>query len=494
LNGSERGGKRFFNPIGMPTTKEAGPLSEGTCPACGSVEIEEDGPYCSICSSRFARKDPVLFDTMVIISIIAVTTAFILLPKPFRGLQGLDIPSLDGSARILMLAALLPVFISIILKFKQIMSIHQWKNLVRTVIPIIIIGPAIPLFTGWDSAEGIVLTAIFFMIGLCIALISRKEIIRTGPFLWALSLTSVLVFELGLSDSAGVISLPEGPWIMDGHFLALFGIIGFLGVSFLIMRSSDLETIEGVPVLLWMIGTIMVCLVLFIGTGIGRTSFSFLLGNSMLILCTSTITMAARRDMERVIFRAEKDMGDFVSRGKEHIVQDRPFYGLQQLDLALRRNPCDGFGRPEGIDNPLFKIEGPAHTSIYNFSAKPNELALNEKGLTYCTQGRISDAMRSYQEAVRRDPDYLEPYWNLYTLLSTMPGKQVEGMRYADYMMAMKSLYVRKWMKRGIQQDHADWMLRCMDNYRSTLKMRAELLSRLSAKGDVWAYYKMTVY
>jgi ABC-type transport system involved in multi-copper enzyme maturation permease subunit len=325
------------------------------------------------------------------------------------------------------------------------------------------------------------------------AIISRREILSIRPLLLAITLTGVLLFEFGLSVSMGSITLPEGPWVIDGPILTLFGMGLYLISAFFIIRSSDLETIEGVPILLWILGSTLVSAILYVESFLGTrtTSLYLLLGNAMLLICTSLIAMASRRDVDRIMSRTETNISESILRGDRLISEGRPFYGLQQLDLALRMNPVDGFGKPKGSDNPLFRIEGSGHTSIYNFSASQNELALNEKGLIFCTQGRFSDAIRSYQEATKRDPDYLEPYWNLSTLLSTMPGKQTEGMRYTDYLIAAKTLYMRKWMKRMIQEDHGDWMGRCLDSYRRTLRRRSELLSQLSAKDDVWAYYRI---
>jgi hypothetical protein len=462
---------------------------------CGKEGVNDREPFCGDCSRSLSREDPPFFDTLIVTSVLVAILSFMVIMERTgsEGFAPLGLKSFEGPVRLLLIIAILSVSIIVIMKRDQFLSFRNMKGAALLVFPLMMSWSLISLLVPGGGLNEIQFSIAILVLSLLFGTVSMGEMLKVGWPLIVVSFLGGIAFELGFAGSVWDLDLRTGIWLIEGPFLMLIGTALVLFSSYRTYRSLDLASKEGVPVLLFSISLVIVLAVLSYNLTIDVSSRPLVgsIGNIFMVLCIALVTLAGKRMLDNVMERTEKEMARSLAKGEGLIEKGELFFGLQQLDLSIRRNPLDGFGRQKGTNNPLFMIEGIAHTDQFTFFPSPTEMALNEKGLTYSSQGRFSDATRQFLEATKRNPNYLEPYWNLSTLLLTTPGKGKEGVRYLDVLVTFRSLYMRRWMKRRIQKDHAEWMYRCSKSYRDTLGRRANLLDRLSKKGDIWAYYRL---
>ena len=219
----------------------------------------------------------------------------------------------------------------------------------------------------------------------------------------------------------------------------------------------------------------------------------------MLLLPFLFLTSSTSSFMTEVVndYRIEgwnSDMKESLGRAKDLEKRQKIFYALQQMDRAIRSNPVDGFGRDLEHANIIFSIEGRKDLEDFSFVASEYEISMNEKAKILSSQGKFTEAAREYQEAVKRNPDFIESYQNLAMLLSSIPGKKKEASKHLDYLLGSKGMYVERWMRYGVPTRYVYWMADSLEVYREMLKKKSDMLYRLSRDGDIWAYYSLVRY
>lgn len=142
----------------------------------------------------------------------------------------------------------------------------------------------------------------------------------------------------------------------------------------------------------------------------------------------------------------------------------------------------------------IFRMEGPGLLEDFTFVPSEYEISLNEKAKILSSQGKFPEAAKEYQEAIKRDPDFIESHQNLAMLLSSIPGKKKEATKHLDYLLGSKGLYIDRWMRHGVPTRYVYWMADSVALYREMLYKKSDMLYRLSREGDVWAYYSLIRY
>ena len=106
----------------------------------------------------------------------------------------------------------------------------------------------------------------------------------------------------------------------------------------------------------------------------------------------------------------------------------------------------------------------------------------------------LTKAAKEYQEAIKRNPEFIESYQNLAMLLSSIPGKKKEAGKNLDYLLGSKGMYVQRWMRYGVPTRYVYWMADSFALYKEMLRRKSDMLYRLSREGDIWAYYSLVRY
>ena len=137
------------------------------------------------------------------------------------------------------------------------------------------------------------------------------------------------------------------------------------------------------------------------------------------------------------------------------------------------------------------RLKGSYCLEKITFSPDEYELGLNEKGKMLASQGRFQDAVKEFQEAIRRRPDYIESYMNLSMLLISIPGKRRESCKNIGYLLSYKDHYISCWLEDDLPYRRLRWISQNYIIYKRSLDLKSEILSEMGAKGDIWSYYSL---
>ncbi len=468
--------------------------SSSRCGLCGMGVDKGQDRFCSDCGRGLLPADPPLFSSMNLIVMLSsiIAAQYLILRSTIE--EGSS-SSLEGMFITVLIMLIFTFFLNVIMIWKK------YRNLLR---PAILKGWATviaPLVVPWSLVEIVSLDS-----GPVVMIIASSSlVISLGAFIifvgilgrtsrsWSI-LTSVgsLLYYLGLVLSFSIEG-PSGLWVLNGPYLMVIGLVICTFSSYRTVRAMDLPSSEGVPLAELFFTFLIVQITLLFGlwSGQGSGSFIGLIALCFLMLSVSIITMAARSMTEQIMSNSKRTVLDHIRRAEVLKRKKNLFYALQQIDLAIKKNPVDGFGRTHGADNPIYRLECMDHTKDFEYQTDPTVLALNEKGMTLSSQGLFAESTKQFLEATRRDPKYSGSYWNLATILFTTPGKRQEAKRYMDTMLTTKRSYMRRWMDRGVQTDHASWMVSMFDDYLKAMEVRSDILTDLTNKGDLWAYYRL---
>lgn len=283
-------------------------------------------------------------------------------------------------------------------------------------------------------------------------------------------------------------------WFLSGSVILVIGISLILISTILMAKNLSLMQIESVPNVILFISSVLVILPIYIyGERSSDASplvlSSIILGFTLLVIASGI--WIRKRVVDEEIRINTREIKVSLEKCEELMNDRRYYYALQQLDRAIGLNPIDGLGRGKERDNIIIKLKGSNRLDQITFSPDEYELGLNEKGKMLASQGRFQDAVKEFQEAVRRRPDYIETYMNLSMLLISIPGKRRESCKNIGYLFSYKDHYLSCWLEDDLPYRYLKWIEENYMIYQRSIDLKSEILSEMGAKGDIWSYYSL---
>ena len=283
-------------------------------------------------------------------------------------------------------------------------------------------------------------------------------------------------------------------WFLSGSVILVMGVAIILISTIMIAKSLSLMQIESLPNVILFISTILVVIPIYIH---GESSSdpspivlsSIILGFSLLVIASGI--WIRKRAIDEEIRINNREIKFSLDKCEKLMNDGRNYYALQQLDRAIVLNPIDGLGRGRELDNIIMRLKGSYRLDKITFSPNEYELGLNEKGKMLASQGRFQDAVKEFQEAIRRRPDYIETYMNLSMLLISIPGKRRESCKNIGYLLSYKDHYISRWLEDDLPYRRLRWISQNYIIYQRSLDLKSEILSEMGAKGDIWSYYSL---
>jgi len=488
---------KSFEIVGPEEMKLTGDPLKGICIPCGKKE-ENGNPICRKCE-RIRKWDiGTLRTPLVLLSAMAVIIGFLLLVGYGMVLDvfQIDLEGRSDAGYFLLLLGLISVFLLMVSRRKAMAGSGPYKELLPMLA--MSLAPFPFIVVALEPGDPLPYILLIFILSLCgsVFYFTRREILSFRlPSLSLIMLGSILI-HAGAGLSIRNVDISNVVWFLSGYHIAFAGMLmlplgGFLAVEKMSILSRNIST----AILLSLSFGWLMALVI-IGQSIPKTGDMFHLSFSLfftgMTLGLSSYLSEIKNDLKMETSR--KDIIDSISRAGDLETKGKIFYALQQLDRAISTNPVDGLGRTRDDPNIIFELEGRRATQDLIFDPMEYEISLVEKAKILTSQGKLSEAVKLYMEAMRRRPGYIPAYQNLGMLLSSMPGRKREAEKYFNYLLAYKKTYLDRWLREGMPWDYRFWMTDCLILYKRSLEKKSELLARLSREGDTWSYYSLVRY
>jgi hypothetical protein len=478
-----------------PATKVPKYQTSNKCMVCG-IKKEGEETICSNCQGRRRWDASRLTVPLYIFSLLALSFSFLILVNNEEVLNSYDI-DLDGRTRVGFLFVMLGIISTIALSWERRRSLSVIDTY-KFILPlyVVIIIPAMIVMLGVDPLSFIILLISIptILAGCIIFFLFRKHIKFMGLVPMFFMGSGSFITLIGILFSIKGLELTGLIWFLSGKHVATLGIIILSISSYFAFSKTSVITRSNSSVNFFGIAVILLVCILVIRNGSKAEILDLLIVLPFMFLICSASSFMTEIINDRRVQKWNSDMRESLKRAEDLEKRKKIFYALQQMDRAIRSNPVDGFGRDPEHANIIFRIEGLSDLDDFSFTASEYEISLNEKAKILSSQGKFTEAVREYQESIKRNPDFIETYQNLAMLLSSIPGKKKEAGKHLDYLLGSKGMYVQRWMRYGVPTRYVYWMADSFALYREMLHKKSDMLYRLSREGDIWAYYSLARY
>ncbi|MGA1872661.1 MAG: tetratricopeptide repeat protein [Thermoplasmatota archaeon] len=465
------------------------------CIGCGS-DVEVKGEICKRCDQRRKWDVRKLTTPVLSLSIISMVLAFLILVNRQEISDSFDI-DLSQRTDIGYLLVLLTIVSGIVFIWERRTSLAVW-DAYRPILPVLgmVLIPlpvAIVLMDPTSMVSFLVLFLMLPVIGVVFVFL-RKELLHLGLVSMTLLAVGSILSLYGVLFSIKEMDLTGFLWFLSGKHVSVLGsALLFIG-SYLAFRDASIVSKAMAPVLFYCISAVMfVFLIIFIESGQSDV-LDLLMVFPLLLMIISAASYMVECVNDVGMQRSMEEIEESLKRARDLGKRRNYFYALQQIDRAMRANPVSGFGRVQGTPNVIFDLEGPHHTEDFIFEPDEYEISMNEKGKILSSQGKFQEAMKEYQELIKRNPDFLEGYINLSMVLSSAKGRRKEAVKHIDYLIASKEVYIERWIRPGMPIRYVFWMADALREYRTMIDQKADMLNQLAKEGDVWAYFSLARY
>ncbi len=470
---------------------------EGICLSCGE-DLDGEQKLCQRCQKLRVWDIGSIRTPLVFLSSLSMVFGFLVLIANDVVLDRFEIDLLQRAdmGYLMLILSLISSTILLGTRRNSLQDLGAYKPILPFLILPLLPLPVILITTDPTNILFYLLLILIFSGSFTLIFPFRKDLFSCGPLSMTLVLSGTIMVNGGFALSLHDVDLGNMLWFMSSYHLALVGM--------LIIPIGGYMAIESVSLILKTVATSLCFFISFSSlvllSILHQTNSSY---NEVMKILISTIfsyfalsisfyisevmndlrMQNSKREIEEAFMRAEK----LEERGKF-------FYALQQLDRAIKANPISGFGKTLEDANVIFQLEGADALFDFTFTSKEYEISLNEKAKILASQGKLAEAVKEYLEAIKRRPGYIESYLNVGMMLSSLPGKKKESNKYLNYLVASKSIYMERWLRRGIPWNYRFWMSDCFLTYRETLDRKSELLCKMGRDGDIWPYYSLVRY
>jgi tetratricopeptide (TPR) repeat protein len=480
-----------------PASKVPSPPNKDQCMICGS-NISGDSGTCEDCKKKRRWDISSLTTPLYTLAVMALSLSFLILINHEEILSTFEI-DLKGREDVGYLFLILSILTAMIFSWQRrraLSSADAYRSVFPALAIMLIPIPIALLSLEPASIAALISTLVIFPVSLGVLYFFRKETKDMGLVPFALITTGSILVLFGMIFSLRDIELTGVMWFLSGKHVVVMGTFLLLIGSYISISKISIISKSIAPSIFFSLSTISFLVLVFLGVGSNERSqiLNLMMVIPFLLLMMSTGSFLAEIVNDLRVTNTNSEMEESLNRAVDLEKKKRIFYSLQQMDRAINSNPVNGFGRSADHANVIFTMEGPGILEDFTFTPSEYEISLNEKAKILSSQGRFPEAAKEYQEAIKRNPDFLESYQNLAMLLSSIPGKKKEGVKHIDYILGSKEMYLNRWMRHGVPTRYVYWMADSMVLYREMLHKKSDLLYRLSKEGDVWAYYSLVRY
>ncbi|MCK5773812.1 MAG: hypothetical protein KAH57_08480, partial [Thermoplasmata archaeon] len=466
-----------------------------SCPRCKG----QRGPLsvlCDECGSKIPLDHKIDLDSPFLLACIGLIASFsiLLLDDASNLFSGNYQGSVKDLYYVLAIISFSIALSLLLLSRDQLFKKGFYKALVIIISPSLIIYSILLIFIYELSLASVFFSSILALFTIISIYIFRSFLKKIRVKHMILLILGIFSVDLGFALSIFNIVNDHNFWFLSGGVILVVGIGMLLISTVLIGKDLSMVEVESIPNVILFISSILLVIPIYIhGGNLNDPSplllSSIILGFTLLIIASGI--WIRKKVIDEEIRINTRDISFSIQKCDELIKEGHNYYALQQLDRAIMLNPIDGLGKGKDQDNIILRLKGSYRMDKITFSPDEYELGLNEKGKMLASQGRFQDAVKEFQEAIKRRPDYIDSYMNLSMLLISIPGKRRESCKNIGYLLSYKDHYISSWLEDDLPYRHLRWLSQNYMIYQRSLDRKSEILSEMGAKGDIWSYYSL---
>ena len=468
--------------------KRVSPRQKRRCIRCGAG-VGEGKLLCRGCRRAHPNDSVLSSDALYFLSCLSLIAALLIINPGLHSGELLDPSAARGSATILLLilppVAMLPGYLT----SPRLFLLRSHLEALSFTIGVVLLIGGVALLIFASSPLYIFITLagalLFFPSRI---LLKRLRLEITAAFLLG-TLLIFFSFMRSVTSDGG----ETGLWFLTDGVLASAGLILLFTSTTLFLRRLELQAKAALP------HTIMTAGFVTLGPSLHRlwgvhdnfTAEGLLpVQVGLLLLFMGAAMYAQKRWTEHTIEKNLKSVEGALERAEKFFEEGHLFYALQHADRGLKENLLGSIGSSE-VEGIIHKIETPSPSRAPDTSPEEYEIAHSEKASLLVAQYNIPGAVAEYMEAIKHNPDYLEPYLDLASLLSTVPGRDGEALRFLNYYLASKLLRLSRWMAEGLPLRYVRWAERSYVLFKETLRLKMDILKRIGNPQEVWRFYAL---